>query len=300
MATLERAAGARRRPRRAAFAACRRQLDDYWQTFDPLFDWTPAEKIVRSAAFLRREVVPRREAVLAIAQEIEELNNANVAAQRAEVARRHAAVPRRPASAAVAQPAARPRRRARRRRSACGCSSGDPRSSARRRRSAERQMRELSQQLVATQEEERKNLSRELHDHVGAGADGAAHGAGSHRAHARVRRCARRCRPSPSAGGSSTACSARCATWRSGCGRACSTTSASSRRSSGTSATSPAATAWTSSSTIDGNLDALPDRHRTCVYRAVQEALTNCVRHAMRAPITITVTGRARLARSVA
>ena len=28
-------------------------------------------------------------------------------------------------------------------------------------------MRELSQQLVATQEEERKNLSRELHDHVG-------------------------------------------------------------------------------------------------------------------------------------
>ena len=31
---------------------------------------------------------------------------------------------------------------------------------------SERQMRQLSQQLVATQEEERKHLSRELHDHV--------------------------------------------------------------------------------------------------------------------------------------
>ena len=67
------------------------KLDDYWETFDPLFDWTPAEKIFQSASFLRREVVPRREAVLAIAQEIEELNNANLAEQRAEVTRRQAA-----------------------------------------------------------------------------------------------------------------------------------------------------------------------------------------------------------------
>jgi histidine kinase/DNA gyrase B/HSP90-like ATPase len=66
------------------------QLDEYWQTFEPLFDWTATEKIFRSASFLRREVVPRREAVLAIAQEIEELNNANLAAQRAEVTRRQA------------------------------------------------------------------------------------------------------------------------------------------------------------------------------------------------------------------
>ena len=69
----------------------RAKLDDYWQTFEPLFDWTAAEKILRSASFLRREVVPRREAVLTITQEIEELNNANAAAQRAEAARRHEA-----------------------------------------------------------------------------------------------------------------------------------------------------------------------------------------------------------------
>jgi signal transduction histidine kinase len=29
-----------------------------------------------------------------------------------------------------------------------------------------------------------------------------------------------------------------------------------------------------------GNFDQLPESHRTCVYRVVQEALTNCVRHA--------------------
>ena len=31
---------------------------------------------------------------------------------------------------------------------------------------------------------------------------------------------------------------------------------------------------------VAGDLDALPDRYRTCVYRSIQEALTNCVRHA--------------------
>src|SRR5204863_1417776 len=67
------------------------KLDDYWQAFDPLFDWTTTEKIFKSASFLRREVVPRREAVLTIAQEIEGLNNANLAEQRAAVTRRHAA-----------------------------------------------------------------------------------------------------------------------------------------------------------------------------------------------------------------
>jgi signal transduction histidine kinase len=32
--------------------------------------------------------------------------------------------------------------------------------------------------------------------------------------------------------------------------------------------------------TMAGDFDRLPENHRTCVYRVVQEALTNCVRHA--------------------
>ena len=43
--------------------------------------------------------------------------------------------------------------------------------------------------------------------------------------------------------------------------------------------------------TIDGDFDALPDRYRTCVYRAVQEALTNCVRHAEARTIKVNVAG---------
>src|SRR5688500_11611941 len=73
-------------------ASLETKLDEYWQTFEPLFDWTTTEKIVRSASFLRREVVPRREAALTIAREIEELNNGNLTAQRQEVARRQSAV----------------------------------------------------------------------------------------------------------------------------------------------------------------------------------------------------------------
>ena len=41
---------------------------------------------------------------------------------------------------------------------------------------------------------------------------------------------------------------------------------------------------------MDGEFDALPDRHQTCVYRAIQEALTNCVRHAKAHSIIVNVT----------
>jgi signal transduction histidine kinase len=40
---------------------------------------------------------------------------------------------------------------------------------------------------------------------------------------------------------------------------------------------------------MDGDFDTLPDKHRTCVYRVVQEAMTNCVRHAQARNIEIGV-----------
>ena len=43
---------------------------------------------------------------------------------------------------------------------------------------------------------------------------------------------------------------------------------------------------------LEGNLSDLPEGHRTCVYRIVQEALTNCGRHSEAKHVELTVHGR--------
>jgi signal transduction histidine kinase len=40
---------------------------------------------------------------------------------------------------------------------------------------------------------------------------------------------------------------------------------------------------------MEGDFDTLPDKHRTCVYRVVQEAMTNCARHAHAQTIDVVV-----------
>jgi signal transduction histidine kinase len=44
--------------------------------------------------------------------------------------------------------------------------------------------------------------------------------------------------------------------------------------------------------TVSGSLDGVPEHHRTCVYRIVQEALTNCTRHARANRVEVHVTRR--------
>jgi signal transduction histidine kinase len=267
------------------------RLDEYWQTFDPLFDWTPAEKILRSAGFLRREVVPRREAVLAIAQEIEELNNANLAAQRAEVARRHAAfrgdlhrlllqsvlLGLAVALGAVSRLWVLERR------------SEEQRSLA---EEAERQMRQLSQRLVAAQEEERKNLSRELHDHVAQVLTALRMELGT----IERTRSPRDERIATAVAEAKKLVDSMFRTVRD--------LALGLRPSMLDDFGLQAALEWQVRDfsgrfgvnvdlNLDGDLDVVPDRHRTCVYRAVQEALTNCIRHAQATCVKVIVTGQA-------
>ena len=243
------------------------KLDDYWETFDPLFDWTITEKILRSATFLRREVVPRREAALAIAREIEELNNGNLAAQQQEVARRQSAV----------------RDELRRRLwqtvlLGLGVSLvvvWRLRVLERRSDQSEHQMRELSQQLVNAQEEERKHLSRELHDHVAQVLTGLRMELG------RIERLS----PAVSlvVGECKTLVDEMFQTVRS--------LALGLRPSMLDDLGLQAALEWhvrdfmsryaiNVDLRMSGEFDRLPETHRTCVYRVVQEALTNCVRHA--------------------
>ncbi len=263
------------------------KLHDYWEGFEPLFDWTVPEKINRSASFLRREVLPRREAVMTMAQEIEELNHANLITQRAEVTRQHAAfrtelynlVWRTLIVGLVLAVPAVIRLRVLERRSE------QQKDLA---REAEHQMRELSQQLVAAQEEERRKLSRELHDHVGqtltalrmelgridrlrvganprlASTVGECRQLVDDMVHT-VRDLALGLRPSMLDDfGLQPALEwqARDFTRRSNV---------------------PVDLAMT------GALDSLSDQHRTCIYRVVQESLTNCVRHARAGRISVGV-----------
>jgi signal transduction histidine kinase len=265
------------------------KLDDYWETFDPLFDWTPTEKIYRSATFLRREVVPRREAVLTIAQEIEELNNANLAEQRAEVTRRHAAF-REDLDRllwrsvlfglAVALTVVFRLRVLERR-------SEDQRMIANR---AEHQMRELSQRLVATQEEERKNLSRELHDHVGQVLTALRMELG---------RIERTRAPSDATIGPAVG---ECRRLVDSMVRTVRDLALGLRPSMLDDFGLQPALEWHVRDftrryglqvelNLDGDFNAVPDAYRICVYRAVQEALTNCVRHAQARSIAVTITG---------
>jgi signal transduction histidine kinase len=262
-------------------ASLQAKLDDYWGAFEPLFDWTTAEKIAESASFLRREVVPRREAALTIAQQIEELNNANLAAQGEEVSRRHEAL-RADLHRLLWQTVL------------LGLGVAVVvvvrlRVLERRSEDAEQQMRELSQRLVATQEEERKNLSRELHDHVAQVLTGLRMELG------RIERMSAGVAPAV----------AECKKLVDNMFHTVRNLALGLRPSMLDDFGLQAALEWLARDfmgrsainlelTMDGDLDTLPEKHRTCVYRVVQEAMTNCVRHAQAENIQIRVAAAGR------
>jgi signal transduction histidine kinase len=68
-----------------AFKALRQELADYWQVLEPTFDWSAAERQRAGYAFLRDEVFPRRTSILSIADQIGRFNEAQLDAGRVGV-----------------------------------------------------------------------------------------------------------------------------------------------------------------------------------------------------------------------
>lgn len=267
----------------------RTELQAYWDSMDPILAWSPAEKTALSSVFLRKQVLPRRQAVVALAREIGEINAANLRYEQQRLQGSQDLLQsflRGTVSLALALGllvalvgAARVAFLERRSEQQRG-----------RAESAEEELRRLSRNLVRTQEEERRSLSRELHDAVGQMLSAMTMELGNlesaiaspEKLRARLEE-ARRLNADTIRGVRDLAAGLRPAMldelglapalrWQ---GREFS-------RRSGV----PVAVQ------IDGNLEGLPETHRTCIYRVVQEALTNCAKHAQAKNIRIAVYGR--------
>ncbi len=144
----------------------RQDLNDYWHSLDALFLWTPEQKAKLNRAFLHDEIFPRRQAVLLLLEQVEELTRDSIQARRRDIDRREAELPvfvSRLIGAtilvgivvAIASTA---------RISALEAHASKQQAAV---VAAGEELRGLSRQLVETQEEERRSLSRELHDQIG-------------------------------------------------------------------------------------------------------------------------------------
>lgn len=286
LSTLEQNLGAEATP---ALKRLRAEVQAYWDSLDPIFEWTPQEKPSRGEAFLQKKVLPSWHAVVELGNEIMKVNAANV---RAEQQRLQASEERLQSFL--------------RRMLVICLGLGalvavlsihrfvhlENRADEQRKRieNAEQELRMLSRSLVLAQEAERKALSRELHDAVGQTLTGlsmelgnleieGASLAGGFRDHLEsakrlnhetlrlVRDLAMGLRPAML----DDIGLAAALEWQ---GRQFS-------RQIGVPVIVD----------TDGELDELPEAHRTCIFRVVQEALTNCARHAKPKNIRVRVHG---------
>lgn len=263
------------------------EVEGYWDSLDPIFQWTPKEKAERSWVFLARKVLPRREAVVTLARELARMNSENLEKERQRLQNSQQVLHKfllqmmGVALAIGSLVALLTTYRA---------LVLERMHDAQRKQIEETQnnLRRLSHRLVQAQEFERRALSRELHDEVGQMmtalgielgnldavrySDGDAFdkrmedakrlNADAMRA---IRDLAMGLRPSMLDDlGLEAALQ-----WQ---GREFS-------RHTGVPATV----------NVDGAPDCLTDAQQTCIYRVVQEALTNCARHAKAKSVLVSV-----------
>ena len=272
----------------------RRQIGEYWRAYAPLFEGTQIDRY----GFLRREIVPRRDAVMNISAEIEALNNRTLHAQQEAAAARQrelhqyltatlaASLTLGLAVAIIAVIRIR-------------VLEGRTEVQHGRTQQAEEELRRLSNQLVRTQEEERRGLSRELHDEVGQMLTALRMEMGR----------AERAQAVGSPAFAQTMAESKTLVDR--MMRVVRDLAMGLRPSMLDDLGLEPALAWQAREfsrrynvpvdlAVDGDLERLPDPQRTCVYRVVQEALTNCAKHSAATEIQVNVVrGRTTLDVSV-
>lgn len=264
---------------RQALARLQQEVGGYVAPTAAALDWTPEEKLHRGSALLRQRV-RRREEIFALVSRAENLIRNNMERERLRAT--HADQEFRRSFGWIMG-------------AALGIGAAIAALTLSRMihlenqsQTAEVKLRELSAQLRTAQEDERKHLSRELHDEVGQMLTGlrmelAALGrlnwttdddVGGRITHAKatveqtlklVRNIAMLARPSMLDD--------------LGLGPAIAWQTKEFSRTTGVEV----------QTSIDAVADALPDSYRTCIYRVVQEALTNCARHAAASRIEVTL-----------
>jgi signal transduction histidine kinase len=147
-------------------ATLRTELTDYWAILAPIFRWDAAERRRSGYSFLRDEVFPRRQNMLALAGRIADLNEQQLDAGNRQVVSLLVSFQTRLLLTLMAALAL-----------GLGLAlftmrrilrlEGQARSQYREVSEARTELKELSARLVQAQEEERRSLSRELHDEVG-------------------------------------------------------------------------------------------------------------------------------------
>jgi signal transduction histidine kinase len=264
-------------PEKAAIENLRREVNRYWDPTEIALDWSPEEKAARRRGVLD-ERVRHREEIVELATQLEGLMSANFTAERARITsadRRFRSSLAWTAVLALLLV------------SGIGVATVTHIATLERKSAAaDAELRRLSAQIRVAQEQERRVLSRELHDQAGQMLTGLrmelasiSHSAGEEEfservSHAKgiveqtlrvVRNIATMLRPSMLDDlGLSAALG--------GLARDV-------KRSTGIEVNAE----------IDPGLDSLPDAERTCIYRVVQEAMTNAARHSGASRIDVAI-----------
>ncbi len=275
------------------FESMRHEMNEFWNSLNPIFSWSAAQRASGSASFLRARAVPRRQAALDLSRQIEELTAGGIRERRAEIDRRQADLPgyvERIIGATILVgvliAVASILRIVRLEKLAAVQHA--------RVRETESELRRLSRELVRTQEEERRSLSRELHDQIGQLLTAVGIGLGN--LEEKLGIC-----PEPARGQLDQTRRIAEQALRSvrdmamglrpamlddlGLGAALQWQARQHARLCGVPVTVE----------FEDDLDSLSDAQRTCIYRMVQEALNNIAKHAAASRIGIEVGNRAGL-----